>query len=64
MKVERYLTCATESNPGCSSQDLNMGVRGECVRVHLHQASASTLQQLCDDASNTALIENNGIAPE
>ena len=30
----------------------------------LHQASASTLRQLCDDASNTALIENNGVAPD
>ena len=28
------------------------------VRVRLHQASASMLQQLCDDASNTVLIEN------
>ena len=29
------------------------------VRAHLHQASKSTLRQLCDDASDTALIENN-----
>ena len=28
------------------------------LRVCLHQASASTLQQLCDDASDTVLIEN------
>ena len=27
-------------------------------KVHLHQASESTLGQLCDDASNTVLIEN------
>ena len=26
----------------------------------LHKVSASTLQQLCDDASDTILIENNG----
>ena len=26
--------------------------------VHLHQTSASTLQQRCDDASDTVLIEN------
>ena len=32
--------------------------------AHFHQASASTLQQLCDDASNTVLIENNGVAPD
>ena len=30
------------------------------VRAHLHQASKSTLRQLCDDANYTALIENNG----
>ena len=34
--------------------------RGEIV----HQTSASTLQQLCDDASDTVLIENNGVTPE
>ena len=32
------------------------------IRVRLHQTSASTLRQLCDDASDTALIENNGVA--
>ena len=34
------------------------------IRVGLHQASASTLRQLWDDASNSVLIENNGVAPE
>ena len=29
------------------------------LRVRLHQVSASMLQQLRDDASNTVLIENN-----
>ena len=33
-------------------------------RPHLHQVSASTLQQLCDGASNTVLIENNVVVPE
>ena len=33
-------------------------------RVCLHQASASMLQQLCDDTSDTVVIENNGVAPE
>ena len=33
-----------------------------CVRARLHQASESMLQQLCDDASNTVLTENNGVA--
>ena len=32
------------------------------LRARLHQASASTLQQLCHDASVTALIENDGVA--
>ena len=38
----------------------------ESVSSHLHQASASAsvLWKLCDDASNTVLIENNGVAPE
>ena len=34
------------------------------VRARLHQASASTLQQLCDDACDSVLIENNGVTPE
>ena len=34
------------------------------LRTRLHQASASTLQQLCDDASDSVLIENNGAASE
>ena len=34
------------------------------VRAHLHQASASMLQQLCDDAYNSVVNENNGVTPE
>ena len=34
------------------------------VRAFLHQVSASTLRQRCDDASDTVLMENNGVAPE
>ena len=34
------------------------------VSARLHQVSASTLQQFCDDASATVLIENNGGTPE
>ena len=34
------------------------------LRVSLHQASASTLRQLCDDTSDTVWIENNGVALE
>ena len=33
----------------------------ESFRACLHQASATTLRQLCDDANNTVLIENNGV---
>ena len=34
------------------------------VRARLHQASASILRQLCDDARDTVLIENNVVAPD
>ena len=34
----------------------------QCIWACLHQALASTLQQFCYDASNTVLIENNGVA--
>ena len=30
----------------------------------LHQVSASMLQQLCDDVSDSVLVENNGVTPE
>ena len=33
-------------------------------RAHLHQVSVSTLQQLCDDASDAVFIENNGVTLE
>ena len=32
------------------------------LRAHLHQASA--LRQLCDEACDSVLIENNGVTPE
>ena len=32
------------------------------LRVCLHQASASTLRQLCDNASDSVLIQINGDA--
>ena len=31
------------------------------LRVLLHQAPTTTLRQLCDDASDSALIEINGV---
>ena len=31
-------------------------------KAHLHQVSASMLQQLCNDSDNIVLIENNGVA--
>ena len=34
------------------------------VKPRLYQASLSTLRQLCDDVSDTVLIENNRVAPE
>ena len=36
-------------------------MNGRRFRARLHQASVSTLRQLCDDASDTVLIENNGV---
>ena len=34
------------------------------LRTRLHRASASMLRQLSDDASDTVLIENDGVAPD
>ena len=34
------------------------------IRVRLHQAPVSMLPQLCDEASDTVLIENNGFTLE
>ena len=31
------------------------------LRTHLHQTTASTLRQLCDDANDSVLIENNRV---
>ena len=32
--------------------------------ARLHQVSESMLRQLCNDTSDTILIENNGVTPE
>ena len=34
------------------------------LRAHLQQASASMLPQLCNDACDSVLIENNVVPPE
>ena len=34
------------------------------LRARLHQVSASMLPQLCDDTSDTVLIENSEVTPE
>ena len=34
------------------------------LKAYLPRTSVSTLRQLCDDVSDTALIQNNGIAPD
>ena len=31
------------------------------LKTRLHKASESTLRQLCDDASDTVLVEHNGV---
>ena len=33
-------------------------------RARLHQALAPTLRYFCNDASDSVLIENNGVTPE
>ena len=43
---------------------VSVSLQYQVVRVRLHQASDSTLRQLCDDASNSVLIENIGDAPK
>ena len=44
--------------PSCRSVDADAWGK-RTFRARLHQASASTLQQLCDDTKNSVLIENN-----
>ena len=34
------------------------------IRARLHQATESALQQLCNETSDTILIENNGVTPD
>ena len=34
------------------------------LKARLHQTSQSTLRQLCDDASDTVLVEHNGVTLE
>ena len=41
------------------------GIMNASVRARfLHRASGSMLRQLCSDAGNSVLIENNGVTPE
>ena len=35
-----------------------------CLRARAHQASSSTLRQLCGHTSDPILMENNGVASE
>ena len=37
---------------------------GDPLKAYLHQASSSALQELCDDAGDTVLNENDGVTPE
>ena len=38
--------------------------KSDRVRDHLHQASPSMPRQLYDDASDSVLIEHNGVTPD
>ena len=56
-------------NVTINDKDQHFSQRGQSKfvdeeRARLHQASASTLRQLSDDACDFVLIENNGVAPE
>ena len=45
----------------------NVEVDAQCeqrLRIRLHQVPMSTMRQYCDDTSDTALIENNEVAPD
>ena len=54
--VVRLVSVQNKSTPALSSL-LSLG----CLKARLHQAPASTLRQPGDDASDTVLIENNGV---
>ena len=63
--------CTCPDTPPCEQTDTCKNITfanfvGSNNRVllsgHLHRASVSTVRQLCDDAGNTVLIENNGAA--
>ena len=43
---------------------LSHDVMGLRIRARLHQASASTKSQRCNDACNIALIEISGVTPK
>ena len=34
------------------------------IKARLHQVSTSVQSQRCDDASDTVLIQNNGVTPD
>ena len=54
----------TERKNTNSKTETTLNFVVETVRASLHRASASTLQQFCDDANNTCLIESNAVAPK
>ena len=52
------------SKMACFLSSTQDGLVFRSLRAHLHQASASTLRQLCNEACDSVLIENNRVAPE
>ena len=46
------------------SRYFDLSCRLVWIRAHLHEASASMLHQVCDNAIDTGLIENNKATPE
>ena len=57
-----YLTTWVHCLTGCTcSINTTVSLSVTRLRARLHQASASTLRQRCDDACDSVLIEINGV---
>ena len=57
-----FKSCSHGANVTAVLLSQQMDCMGFNVRARLHQASASKLRQLCDDASDFVLTEISGVA--
>ena len=55
-----WRVCQSSEQWGCPCEQTET----ENIRARLHLASESKLQQLCDNTSNIALIENNRVVSD